>query len=303
MGTVADLIESARYDLQDYEKGLDFDDRMMYLFLNRMVGLMDSQLTSLNSGLVHGTETNIDTVADQNYVDLTWMNNTQWDSLRSVWIGNDRKQEIPLDLMYYKRKFRSGSAEPEYWALEGRRIIFEVDADAAHTDLVIHYNKKTRKILESWTDTFTANATTDKATLVSGNHNFVTGDGPFQVSNSGGALPTGLSASTDYWIVYDPTDRDSFQFSTSKDNALAGTVVDITATGSGTQTVTLQPELLPYDGIFDEYFREIVVLHAASKQEGQVRGPDAFYERLFRKRAFEETIRRDFVPKYYRIDY
>jgi hypothetical protein len=168
MGTVADLIESARYDLQDYEKGLDFDDRMMYLFLNRMVGLMDSQLTSLNSGLVHSTEENIDTVADQNYVDLTWMNNTQWDSIRSVWIGNDRKQEISLDLMYYKRKFRSGSAEPEYWALEGRRIIFEVDADDAHTDLVIHYNKKTRKILEEWNDTFTANATTDKATLVSG---------------------------------------------------------------------------------------------------------------------------------------
>lgn len=82
--------------------------------------------------------------------------------------------------------------------------------------------------------TFTA-ATTDIVTAVA--HGLVTGDGPFRVTNSGGALPTGLAALTDYWIVR-LTD-DTFKLATSYANAVAATpvVVDITATGSGTHTL------------------------------------------------------------------
>ena len=81
--------------------------------------------------------------------------------------------------------------------------------------------------------TFTAANATDLCTLAS--HGFKTGL-KVQVSNSGGALPTGLSASTDYFVIFVSTS--TFKLATSLANALAGTVIDITADGSGTNTVT-----------------------------------------------------------------
>lgn len=64
-----------------------------------------------------------------------------------------------------------------------------------------------------------------------------------QVSSSN-TLPTGLSASTDYWVIN--IDSDSFRLATSLANALAGTDIDITGAGTGTMTVTPQiPSTLP----------------------------------------------------------
>lgn len=303
MSTVADLIESARYDLVDYQEGLEYDDRLLYVYLNRLIAVMDSSLASLRSDYIHGIEEGIDCVADQNFVDLTNMNNGNWDSLRYVWIGQDRKYPVTLDTLYYKRKFRDGSQQPQYWSTEGKRLLWEADCDSAHTDLVIHYNKKHRPRLQSWNDTFTANATTDVLTLASGAHQFVTGDGPFTVSNSGGSLPTGLSASTNYWLIFKHDDLDGIQLATSKINALEGTDIDITATGSGTHTITLGDDVMPYDGAFDNIIREMMVLHARSKSDGKVGQSEALSNQIFKKRAMEETIRRKFREKYYAIDY
>jgi hypothetical protein len=80
--------------------------------------------------------------------------------------------------------------------------------------------------------TFTS-ATSDVTTMAE--HGLTTGFGPVQVSTSG-TLPTGLTASTDYWLSVE--DRDTFKFCTSLKNAMDGTVVDITGTGSGTHTMS-----------------------------------------------------------------
>jgi hypothetical protein len=81
--------------------------------------------------------------------------------------------------------------------------------------------------------TFTANSTTDifsKAT-----HGMKTGL-KVQVSNSGGALPSGLSAATDYFVIY--VAAGTFKLATSLVNAQAGTAIDISDNGTGTQTIT-----------------------------------------------------------------
>lgn len=57
-----------------------------------------------------------------------------------------------------------------------------------------------------------------------------------QLTNSGGALPTGLSAATNYYII--PVDSTHIKLASSLANALLGTAVDITAQGSGTNTGT-----------------------------------------------------------------
>jgi hypothetical protein len=75
--------------------------------------------------------------------------------------------------------------------------------------------------------------TTNVLTLAA--HGFTTGDGPVRVSNSGGALPTGLAVDTDYWLI--SVTANTFSFASSKANALATTAVVLSADGSGTQTI------------------------------------------------------------------
>ncbi len=79
--------------------------------------------------------------------------------------------------------------------------------------------------------TFTA-ATTDICTATA--HGLKTGD-KVRVSTSS-ALPAGLSASTTYFVIY--LTADTFKLATTDANAVAGTAIDITDTGTGTHTVT-----------------------------------------------------------------
>jgi len=51
-----------------------------------------------------------------------------------------------------------------------------------------------------------------------------------------GALPTGLSASTDYYVIVD--DANYIRLASSRANALAGTAINITGEGTGTHTLT-----------------------------------------------------------------
>ena len=57
-------------------------------------------------------------------------------------------------------------------------------------------------------------------------------------TNSGGALPTGLTAGTDYWIVR--VSATTCRVATSLANAIAGTVIAYTDAGTGTHTMTVQ---------------------------------------------------------------
>lgn len=55
-------------------------------------------------------------------------------------------------------------------------------------------------------------------------------------TNAGGALPTGLSTNTDYWLVR--VSATTARVATTYANALAGTVVAFTDAGTGTHTLT-----------------------------------------------------------------
>lgn len=81
---------------------------------------------------------------------------------------------------------------------------------------------------------FTATNSTETFTKVA--HGLLTGDGPVQVANSGGALPTGLVAATDYWIIR--TGADTFKLATTLQRAIATTIVNISDDGTGTQTLS-----------------------------------------------------------------
>ena len=82
--------------------------------------------------------------------------------------------------------------------------------------------------------TFTADHTVPH--LVATAHGYNTGDGPITLSEVGGALPTGLAAVTNYWVI--KIDANDFLVASSLANALAGTAITFSDNGSGTLTVT-----------------------------------------------------------------
>lgn len=90
----------------------------------------------------------------------------------------------------------------------------------------------------------TADAGTDILTATS---TVLTTTGTRVQFSSTDTLPTGLSANTDYWLIFQSTT--TFKVASSLANALAGTAIDITAAGSGTHTMTVQERFqpLPYD--------------------------------------------------------
>jgi len=68
-------------------------------------------------------------------------------------------------------------------------------------------------------------------------HGLATGDAIYLTTT--GALPTGLSVNTRYWVI--KNDANSFWLATSLANALAGTKINTSGTQSGTHTAKLAP--------------------------------------------------------------
>lgn len=86
--------------------------------------------------------------------------------------------------------------------------------------------------------TFTVvDQTTELAAITA--HGFTTGM-LFRLTTTGG-LPTGLATGTDYFAVV--PDADHLGFATTQANALAGTKIDLSSAGTGTQTVVVTAAL------------------------------------------------------------
>lgn len=84
-------------------------------------------------------------------------------------------------------------------------------------------------------NTFTASSSSGLLLTYTNDFNTLT---KVRFSNSGGALPTGLSALTDYYLVR--VSSTTARVATSLANAIAGTVVAYTDAGSGTNTVRIE---------------------------------------------------------------
>jgi hypothetical protein len=82
--------------------------------------------------------------------------------------------------------------------------------------------------------TFTADSVTNILTSVG--HKLQNGEGPVQLVNSGGALPSGFLPLTNYWCI--PLGADTFQLADSLDNSRSSTPIVIASNGTGTQTLT-----------------------------------------------------------------
>lgn len=79
-------------------------------------------------------------------------------------------------------------------------------------------------------------------------HGRQTGDGPIQLTNTGGAVPGGTTVLTNYWLIR--VGPDDLQLADSLAHALAGTFVALSNAGTGTQTIQHQAGTLsPTTGV------------------------------------------------------
>ena len=142
MATFSTLIDDARYDLRDYQTGLEFDDAELLNFVNRMIRLLESTLTSLNSDLVQGVAS-LSFLIATNSLDISAALNTgKWDSIRSLWYGTEKIDKISLDDLYTIRQSASTqTGTPTYWALGGSTLQFDRTAAATYT-LTCYYNQR-----------------------------------------------------------------------------------------------------------------------------------------------------------------
>ncbi len=107
---------------------------------------------------------------------------------------------------------------------------------AAHNDnhFTLTVRRNGAKDALSFTSfTFTAEADDEKLTKVA--HGLQTGDGPVRITNTGGGLPSGLSAGVDYYVI--KIDADNLYLAASRAAAFAGTNLTFTTDGTGTHTL------------------------------------------------------------------
>lgn len=115
----------------------------------------------------------------------------------------------------------------------------------------------------------------DRLTLTA--HGLSTGDGPIQFTTTG-ALPTGIVAATNYWVI--PFDANQVSIATTLANALSGVKVDITAAGSGVNTlVDVASTTRLNDGAW---------IYEASQAETNYRG--AYFAIRIAKTNFKDSI-------------
>jgi hypothetical protein len=143
MATIDQLIDSARFDLRDYQTGLEWDDAELILFINRMIRQLDSQLASLNSDLVFSTAS-LSLGGSANSLDISSsLNSGNWVHITRLWRGQERIQQESLhDLLYRRLQQGTGTGAPDFWALHGQVIEFDKTSDQAYT-LTCWYYKQT----------------------------------------------------------------------------------------------------------------------------------------------------------------
>lgn len=266
MTTVAQFITSSRYDLRDYGTGLEFDDEELLEYINRMVKILDSTLISINSSFVVSNSTLLIPTSTLRYDIETNLNSGNFDSIREIWTGNNRLEKISMDLMWYKQRFNS-------------------DQQISGFALVVG---NTYEILARTTLDFTGcGAASNTAGVVF-------------VCTVAGTLGTGDAVNS--WNVAEP------QFWTRQDGYIVFELPSNQIYGMQflynklTATLTTSSNM-PYNNAFNEFFRELLVMHAKAKKEGTIAPTEQTYSAMFRKAAYEQTIRADFQPKYYKLDF
>jgi len=263
--TVQNIIDSARYDLIDYVDGIGngvvYDDTELLNYVNRMIGLLDSSLSSMGSDLVLGTEDGLVTTANLDYVTIgTSLNSGLYSRIRNIYIESKTYMtQVGLNYMNYDSQYR-------------KSILEEGDSVA-----VGDYCKT---ILRT---------TTDFETLATGGTPNIAGE--YWTCTTAGTM----GASDRVWKFSSgrPT-LWALEGTKIRFPSVPGAIYPLTIYYDKKTAALALTDNMPYSDIFNETIREMMVLQARFNREGS---GDSIIRSAFRKRAAEEEVQRSFVPR------
>jgi hypothetical protein len=338
MATAQSVIDSARYDLLDQSDGvglgIEYDDTELLNYLNRMVGLLDSNLASLKSDLTEARADNIDMVDGQDYVELaTTLNSGNWLDIRSVWRGDRLLEKISVQEMRYKNMHNDVDEDPFYWALSGTKILFPIGVNGP-TELIGTATDRTLTGgVTNWANvdintydenndlSITANAIGQYCTLPVVNCPMT--------ANTKYRLKFDVANLTETWYIQDFTGAQTYGTVSAEglQQGIAFTqdvsggirITSVAATSSADfdnfhcytfdDTLTLfydkksaalsLTSSMPYNGQFDEFLREMLVMCAKAKKLSFLDQADGAFNNMFNRRVMQTEIKRGFIPKYY----
>ena len=142
MSTVATVLNGIRYDLRNYGD-IDFDEQQLIHNLNRSIATLDYFLMTTNSDwTLNSGDVTLSSAANYTAVPTGAIN------IREVWIGDERKEQLSPMSLYYKREFRTDTAEPQFWAHVADNLQFDVTADADYT-VTVYYDKQSTALTSS----------------------------------------------------------------------------------------------------------------------------------------------------------
>lgn len=70
-----------------------------------------------------------------------------------------------------------------------------------------------------------------------------------------------------------------------------------------TTPFTATADTIPYNGVYDDQLREVLVMMANGKKNAELRKADAVYLQMFTEVLHQDMINRNFIPKPYKLDF
>lgn len=144
MATAQSVIDSARYDLEDFGQQKWTDTQLLNL-LNRMVGVLDSALISLDSDFTK-TSGSVTLLSGNNTVAVP---TTTTDTIFQVWYGTVLLLKEPLEVVMHRYQINNSSsstARPSFWAHNNNNIYFNIEADTNYA-LTVYYHQRSAALL------------------------------------------------------------------------------------------------------------------------------------------------------------
>jgi hypothetical protein len=144
-------------------------------------------------------------------------------------VDGDNRRELVLAMPHERNRWGHGAGDAEaYLPLAQNLHLLPVPASGTYRHWFV-------RRADGFVVADTAFTTTHATEVINSTaHGLETGSGPIRLRNSGGALPAGFTADTDYWVIW--ASSSTFKLATSYDNAIAGTAQAITGDGTGTHT-------------------------------------------------------------------
>lgn len=276
MATLQNIIDSARYDLNDVG-GMEFDDVQLVNYLNRMFVVMDNILVTHNSDLLR-TSASISLAAGGNTATL----GTRSDVVTNLWYKGREIEKRSLDFVLYDYHNNN------YAAVSGT-----ADTDTANKLVDSSATFSTNGVAVGWRAFNTTDATTalvtsvdSETTLGFASDLFPDGDENYVVSNNTGE--------PNYWAY----NAGNFYFDRISASALTLTAYFHQKTA--TKVIT---DDMPYQGLFDEYLREALIVMASKAKQDNIVNVDKQFYNYFEQIALRHIISRKFNPKIYYIDF